>query len=630
MSGRRLRFPLEVGARESIPGVVARGVRQHVLVRTAPVLEAAGVDIRHLGLSQIATPEELERLAFVARCPANELVRRAGVRLVERGDEKSYDAAFGRLIIPRAYLEFNRRRIGPGTLAGEGYHRASWMNLLVPYCPESLERLVDRCDHCDTPLGWFHSHGIGYCDRCALQVGPSTEAPLPEPLADDYRLFASLSSPDTRGVEAACMLMPATLDDISPGSLVRLALLLGGLMQPTYVPTLSRHGVTRLPTPTLAAVVTTGTAALRSWPDGFRTWVTRQAEELSDSPADLETLRARMKRLADRNAEAEDVVRTVTDAMPDLHRHAAHGFAVNHPYYLYKPVQNMLGLSSPSMDVLKKWSGIIFRKLNTGRKEQGQFDVAQIDALVPVFRDSLRVGGCAESMALPHYAVEQLCAAGLLEWENHPVLLGTATTMKVRGVSLRRLAAELAGKARGVDDSTEAWPADLVSLASASRRIGGRLKPWASIIGALCAGSVPFWMDGRVPTTTSIQVRAKDLARFDAVVDADAPPGFAVAHAVSQRDAAEILNIAPKYMPELGLALDFPFLRKGQMLVAERAAVVAAVARVAWSAEIALHMGLHHRSVEDELSARGINALPSGWPRERLILEGILPHAPTF
>ena len=629
LSGRRLRFPLEVGDGESIPGAIARGVRLHVLVRTAPVLAAAGVNIRHLGFSQIATPEELERLAFVARCPANALVERAGDRLIDRADEKSCDAQFGRLIIPRAYLEFNRRRIGPATLAAEAYHRASWMNLLLPYCPESLEALVDRCNHCDTPLGWFHSHGIGHCDRCTLEIGPSFEGALPEGLAEDYRLFALLSSPDARGVEEACASMPATLADVSPGSLVRLALLVGGLMQPTYVPTAARHAVTKLPAPTLAAVVATGTAELRSWPHGFRSWVAAQSRDLRDSPAALETLRARMKRLADRKLEAEDLVHTVTAAMPDLHRHAAHGFAVDRPYYLYKPVQRMLGLSSPKMNVLKKWPGINFLKLNTGAKEQGQFDVDQIDSLMPVFRDTVALSACAEALRLPHYAIEQLCATNVLEWENHSVLLATATTAKVRGVSLRRLLAELAAKARGVDDRHEKRPADLVTLASASRRIGGRFKPWASIIDALRMGHIEFWTDGRAPTTTSIYVRAIDLARFDVVVDANAPAGFAIAATVSQRDAAEILNIAPKYMPELSDHLGFPFLRKGLMLVAASTTVIAAAARVVWNAEIALHMCVHHRSVEDVLSTRGINAFPSGWPRERLILEGILPPAPT-
>ena len=629
LSGRRLRFPLVVGDRESIPGAIARGVRQHVLVRTAPVLEAAGVGLRHLGLSQLATPEELERLAFVARCPANDLVRRGGVRLAERGDDRSYVAGFGRLVIPRAYLEFNRRRIGPNTLAGASYHRASWMNLLLPYCPESLERLVDHCDHCAAPLGWFHSHGIGHCDRCALEVGPSTEAPLSDALAQDYSLFASLSSPDARGVEEACARMPATLADVDPSSLIRLALLLGGLMQPTYVPTAARHAVTGLPAPTLAAVVTTGTAALRSWPDGFRIWVSRQAEELRGSPAALETLRARMKRLADRTQEAEDVVRTVTAAMPDLHRHAAHGFAIGRPYYLYKPVQKMLGLSSPNMDVLKKWPGINFLKLTTGGKEQGHFDVNQIDGLLPVFRDSVAWGACAEAFGLPHYAIEQLCAANLLEWENHPVLLATATTAKVRGVSLRRLSAELAGKAHRLNERDEVKPADLVSLASGSRRIGGRLKPWSSIINALRTGRIAFWMDGRTPTTTSIYIRAMDLAMFDAVIDLDGPAGFAIAATVSQRDAAEILNIAPKYMPKLSDDLGLPFARKGMMLVAARTAVVAAAARVAWNAEVALHEAVHHKSVETHLLARGINPLPSGWSRARLIAKGILPVIPT-
>ena len=628
LSGRRLRFPVELSDRESIPGAVARGVRQHVLVRTAPVLEAAGVHLRHIGLSQIATPEELERLAFVARCPANDLIERAGERLVGRNYNKSSAARFGRLVIPRAYLEFNRRRIGPVTLESEPYHRASWMNLLLPYCPESLERLVDRCNHCEQPLGWFHSHGVEHCDGCGLLVDPCAEEFLPQHLGDEYRLFASLSSPDARAVEEACAQMPATLSALSPASLVRLVLLVGRLIHPDVGPT-SARGVTRLPAPALAMIVCSATALLRSWPNGFRSWVAAQLVSLSGSPSALEALRAKIKRLADGRREPEDLVRAVTTAMPDLHRHAAHAFASDRRYYLYIPVRRMLGLSADGMAALKKCFGIKFLKLNTGKKEQGQFDVEQIDGLVPVFRDSICTSACAEAFRLPHYAIEQLCAAGLIEWEDHPVLLATAPAPKVRGASVRRLTEELAEKAQDANSDTDRTPADCVTLAVASRRIGGRLKPWASIIDALRTGRIDFWMEGDKPTITSIYIRAGEMARFDAIVDEAAPVGLAASTVVSQRDAAEILNLAPKNMLALCDTLHLRFVRKGPALVAPLADVLATAAKFIWNVEIAWHLGAHHKRVDKILTARGIDPSSPGWPRQRLNSEGIISQAPT-
>lgn len=626
LSGPRLRFPVKVGERESIPGVIVRGVRQHVLIRTAPVLEAACVGLRHVGLSQIATPEQLARIAYVARCPANDLMNRAGVRVVTRDDDRSYDAQFGRLLIPRAYVEFDRRRIGPVTLASETYHRASWMNLLLPYCPESLERLVDRCGHCDKALGWFYARGVGHCDHCGLEIEPSAEASLADEMAEDYRLFAQLSSPDSRGIETVCAQLPASLATVSPGSLVRIALLLGGLVQPGSVVTTSRHLVPKLSASTLAAVTTSGIALLRTWPDGIRSWVAAKTEELRGSPSELVRLRARLKRLADRNQEADDVVSAVTDALPGLRRHAAHGFAAGRPYYLYKQVQTMLGLSSQAMDRLKKLPDISFLKLNTAAKEQGQFDAEQIDELRPVFRDSVFLSSCADAFGLPLYAIEQLCAApDLLEWENHPALLAAGMAVKVRGTSIERLSSTLFGAARH-----DKMPEDCVSLAVAAKRIGGRLKPWATIVNVFKTGGMAFWVPGTQTRIPSFRVRVHELARFQSVVDAEAPAAMPVSMMVSQRDAAEILNIKSDQVIALAEVMNFRFDRCGSRLVAPRDAVLAAAAEVAFSAEIALHQGIHHRQVEAALSSMGFRRHEAGWDRNALVKRSIIPASPGF
>lgn len=126
--GRRLRFPLVLHADESIPGAIARATREHVLGVTAPVLAAAGVQMRHAGYSQLASPEELARLAYVLRCPGDELTSRAGERLVGPKGQ-SVDVRFRRLIFPHMHLELSRRRIAPASLEASGYHKLSWMNV---------------------------------------------------------------------------------------------------------------------------------------------------------------------------------------------------------------------------------------------------------------------------------------------------------------------------------------------------------------------------------------------------------------------------------------------------------------------------------------------------------------------
>ncbi len=375
----------------------------------------------------------------------------------------------------------------------------------------------------------------------------------------------------------------------------------------------------------LAAVASSGTALLRSWPTGFRSWVADKLEDLRASPADLTALRSRLKRFADKATEPADLVDAVVSALPDLHRHAAHAFAIDRRYYLYKDVQRVLGLSSPAMDALKSWPGIEFLKLNEAGKEQGQFNVEQIDKLLPVFRESVFISGCASGFGLPIYAIEQLCAAEVLEWEDHAALLATTAAAKVRRESVGRLVEEISGKGR-----RDEMPRDCVSLAIATRRIGGRLKPWASIIDALRKGRLSFWMPEGKLFIPTLRVRAKDLTGFQAIVDAEAPDGMPVFTTVSQEDAAEILNLAPKRVTALSRQLAFPFERQGHGLAASRAAVLAAAAEIAFNAEVALHENVHHRQVDNIMVARSIAPLLSGWRRRDLVQDGIIPPPPII
>lgn len=155
-------------------------MRAHVLVRTRLVLDAAGVSIKHAGWSQLSTPEELRRIAHVVRCEPHQLIGRAGERVESGTGLFAVDAQFGRLIIPRAYLEFDSRRIAPLSLRRRDYHRVDWMNLLLPYCPESFEMLVSSCARCGADLGWRYAWGVGNCDICREIVDPSAEPGLAE------------------------------------------------------------------------------------------------------------------------------------------------------------------------------------------------------------------------------------------------------------------------------------------------------------------------------------------------------------------------------------------------------------------------------------------------------------------
>lgn len=167
-------------------------------------------------------------------------------------------------------------------------------------------------------------------------------------------------------------------------------------------------------------------------------------------------------------------------------------------------------------------------------------------------------------------------------------------------------------------------PTDAVSLSMASRRIGGRPKPWASIFGALLSGEMPFWLDGDAPNTMTIRVRPADLAAFDLTDDFAIAPW--ISPSISQADAAEMLNIKSVVLRDLAPALGLPFSLSGRMLAAERNTAEHVAAAVAWDMEISWHLGVRFDKVETMLRARGIDRIGTGWCRSDLIADGVLPR----
>jgi len=130
---------------------------------------------------------------------------------------------FEDLVLSRSRFETRRRRIASIALAAGGRHRVGWMDRLLPYCPETLERLVDSCSECAGPLLWTGAGRIDVCGRCGETVQPSAAAPLPAALAEDYRAFAGLSSP-IRGYRLPILAaLPVRLAGVPCGTLSRLA-----------------------------------------------------------------------------------------------------------------------------------------------------------------------------------------------------------------------------------------------------------------------------------------------------------------------------------------------------------------------------------------------------------------------
>lgn len=138
----------------------------------------------------------------------------------------------------------------------------------------------------------------------------------------------------------------------------------------------------------------------------------------------------------------------------------------------------------------------------------------------------------------------------------------------------------------------------------------------------MIGGSIPFWMTRSAGDLGDVLVRPNDLAPFRrAPVELRKLPGGLSQH-LSQRDAAEMLNIKPSDLVHVADALGPGADCKGRT---RRNSVEALADRVAWPGEIAWNLGVAPQKVRRLMLEEGIAPAATGWDRSQLREAGLLP-----
>ncbi|KAA0588895.1 TniQ family protein [Azospirillum oryzae] len=96
------------------------------------------------------THHALERLADLTGVAVNVLDEMSC-----RTNAPSRTRRFGKHILPRRLVSWQRRRFCPGCIAESPHHRAIWDISLVSACPLHACRLVFQCDACGKSLEWL-------------------------------------------------------------------------------------------------------------------------------------------------------------------------------------------------------------------------------------------------------------------------------------------------------------------------------------------------------------------------------------------------------------------------------------------------------------------------------------------
>lgn len=128
----------------------------------------------------------------------------------------------------RAQLSVQARQVSPAGLRTAPYHRSSWGNPLLPYCPESWDLLIDQCPSpaCGANLGWGRVTEIDACEHCGFDLKTATIAMVAESDRRPLAILADLVGRDPVRRRMRRDPLPPVIAGASPFEIVDLALTL--------------------------------------------------------------------------------------------------------------------------------------------------------------------------------------------------------------------------------------------------------------------------------------------------------------------------------------------------------------------------------------------------------------------
>lgn len=617
-----LRFPVTPLEDESLPGVVARATRENVLEATAIALERAGIALRQPGTVSLVPPEALESLATIIGCAPEELTNRANTYCTERW--RGGPLTFGGGVVLREDLNLKTRYIAPLTLERTSNHHRSWWLLgLLPYCPLSLERLVDRCPRCPgKPLGWRRSWGIAECEWCEHLVPPSEEPGLREELIPGYRMFAHLFSIVRADRERVHEQLPATVRNLKPDTLLNIILQLGATCLPKPI-LLKRSSAKALPAATLATIVANGVDLLRNWPASIQSWSRVEYDRVNHDYNAVSNLRHSLRRLGLKNSAGPEQMKFVRAGLPEMFVSFDRSFADPNKIVLGHEAARITGIKLEKIQALYG-AGLIKASFEHGtRRSRRQYDKAQILSLADAVRGSKAATFLTSQLGLPMYAIEQLCCLDIVQEERHAGLRFLRPELHLSSESVAHLLKTL-------DEGSQSSlpPEDAIVLALASRVFGGGQKPWGAIVSSILAGAVPYWLQDGPTYDRRILVRPCDLSAINPhTFDEGNWPTFEFSPHINQSDAEEILNIDTVQMGPLKTSGLLSFVRKRTSLRTDRLPVLLLAKEVVSAGELSVRTGLAIKTVLKVAKKAELPRTAFGWNRSVIDTAGLFPQS---
>lgn len=515
---------------EGLMSLVARTVTRNILPSSHVILSQVGARHANNPTASLIVDLDETRLAEILRQPLLEIQRRRHLPRTDAG----YVDFFGCAVRSDDIL-FRRRRFAPTALARSAHARALWSLKMIPCCTETWEYLIDTCT-CGSVQRWQAADRLDRCDRCnaALADAPTTTVDVEH--RDDLSFIIGLIDPDESRRAAARSQLPFTLATWDGGMVLSLAL---------TVMSLTAAGIT------YSRRATSGAADLRQYTASLaqaahivRHWPERLIDALTDAVRDRSIFKHNVRHkgaghyLAGINSEVlPSIVRSaITDALAAITSAAGR---VPADQIDMRQAATLTGQHEHKLAQSRRDGHLITRICFRANRFFPTLDRAEMETLDDFLANRLGPEKFTHLLGLPQYAMAQLVDESLVASCTHPYIIAHYGPLQAHNSELLQFRLALMGASAPIASIADPRP-----LHRAARGMGGGAKPWGEIMGDLLSGKIPYSFEGE--SIKHIFISSADAARLQTRNLAAMSTGVG-SRFVSQRDAAEILNLRLKH-----------------------------------------------------------------------------------
>ncbi len=520
---------------ESLISIAVRTAGSNHLPRVSRLLDAAdGVYHAFVNLAS-RNDVDFDQLAWACRLPAHEIDDRRYRETMIHSTLPGLD--FHGAYVPAYDLRLKSRRVAPSWLRQAPYHSAIGHHLLIPHCPSSGELLVDQCPRCNTKLTWSELD-IRKCQACDFNLAEAAVGRISDELRDATSLMVDLIHPDPARQRAALNRLPPVLQVINRGTVFEVGWRLGAIFAggDAY----DRDQARQLTIAVRLKVLAAGSNILSAWPNSLAERLTN-----TDEVERRAKIMAAIRHIAvPRNAWPHHR-QLLLQALPGLEKSnstaiklalVAGGNAAE--------TTKALGVGQKVFERLRA-SNHLHPIVSAGEHNLHQiFDISSHAMLAKKLADRTGITCVSEQLGIGRSGAEQLCCLGFLDLLNDRFMRDAYVERQIAQSGLQALRQRLELGA------VEIEVADRIPLYQALRIIGGREKPWGSVIAFMLNG-LPYHLakPTRWAFMTRVSIRIADVPLIAGMTfDRQAFPEFDFEQEMPRRDAERLLNITPDYL----------------------------------------------------------------------------------